>query len=140
MTGENDYSLEMLHRASVVAQTKISFSKKQLLQLIQEYLTKEGLRDSASCLQREANLTLMTSSLKSLVHSKTTGGGGAAVGTPSEKKAALVASKSLGATPKTPLRNGAASRPTGRGSPAAAGSSALQRANSHHNVNLNLGA
>ena len=33
--GESDYSLEMLHRASVVAQTKITFPKKQLLQLIQ---------------------------------------------------------------------------------------------------------
>ena len=35
LPGENDFSLEMLHRASVVAQTKITFSKKQLLQLIQ---------------------------------------------------------------------------------------------------------
>ena len=33
--GESDFSLEMLHRASVVAQTKITFPKKQLLQLIQ---------------------------------------------------------------------------------------------------------
>ena len=31
---ETELSLEMLHRASVVAQTKITFPKKQLLQLI----------------------------------------------------------------------------------------------------------
>ena len=32
---ESEFSLEMLHRQSVVAQTKITFPKKQLLQLIQ---------------------------------------------------------------------------------------------------------
>lgn len=35
LPGDSDFSLEMMHRASVVAQTKITFSKKQLLQLIQ---------------------------------------------------------------------------------------------------------
>ena len=32
---DSEFSLEMLHRQSVVAQTKITFPKKQLLQLIQ---------------------------------------------------------------------------------------------------------
>jgi HIV-1 Vpr-binding protein len=35
LPGDSDFSLEMLHRASVVAQTKITFPKKQLLQLVQ---------------------------------------------------------------------------------------------------------
>ena len=39
LTGNADFSLEMLHRASVVAQTRISFSREQLLQLIHEYLS-----------------------------------------------------------------------------------------------------
>lgn len=59
----------MLHRASVVAQTKIRFSKKQLLQLIQEYLASEGLSDSASVLQREANIAVLNApSNRSLMH------------------------------------------------------------------------
>ncbi|XP_059078551.1 DDB1- and CUL4-associated factor 1-like isoform X2 [Tigriopus californicus] len=65
----NDFSVEMLHRASVVAQTKIRFSKKQLLQLIQEYLASEGLSDSAAVLQREANIAVLNApSNRSLIH------------------------------------------------------------------------
>ena len=69
--GDNSssYSLEMLHRASVVAQTKIRFPKKQLLQLVQGYLQSQGLSETASVLQREANLALMkTPNKKSLLH------------------------------------------------------------------------
>ena len=40
--GDSEFSLELLHRQSVVAQTKITFPKKQLLQLIQEYLAGQG--------------------------------------------------------------------------------------------------
>ena len=64
----DDFSLELLHRASVVAQTKIQFSKKQLLQLIQEYLTSQGMHDSASTLSREGNLAIMKT--KQLTHQK----------------------------------------------------------------------
>ena len=68
--GDSDFSLELLHRQSVVAQTKITFPKKQLLQLIQEYLTSQGLHETASLLSREASLALMTA--KQLTHKMTT--------------------------------------------------------------------
>ena len=68
--GTSDFSLEMLHRQSVVAQTKITFPKKQLLQLIQGYLSSQGLHESAAVLNKEASLALMTS--KTLTHKMTT--------------------------------------------------------------------
>ncbi len=69
MAGSNDFSLEMLHHASVMAQTKISFPKKQLLQLIQGYLSRVGLHESASVLRREADLDLMmTPNSKLMLH------------------------------------------------------------------------
>lgn len=69
LTGNSDFSLEMLHRASVVAQTKIRFSKKQLLQMIQEYVASEGLTETASVLQREANLAVMNApNNRALIH------------------------------------------------------------------------
>ena len=64
----DDFSLELLHRASVVAQTKIQFSKKQLLQLIQEYLISQGMIESANTLTKEGNLAIMTT--KQLTHQK----------------------------------------------------------------------
>ncbi len=67
----SDFSMEKFHRANVVAQTKISFPKKQLLQLIQDYLLKCGLVETAAILQKEANLALMkTPSKKLMVHWK----------------------------------------------------------------------
>ena len=71
---ERNFSLQTLHRSSVVAQTDIRFSKKQLLQLIQEYLSTNGLSQSAQVLQREANLTVMTSTARSLMHQTSSGG------------------------------------------------------------------
>ena len=68
--GNSEFSLEMLHRQSVVAQTKITFPKKQLLQLIQEYLQSQGLNETANLLSKEASLALMTS--KQLTHKMTT--------------------------------------------------------------------
>ena len=67
-TACDDFSLELLHRASVVAQTKIQFSKKQLLQLIQEYLMSQGMHESAYTLSKEGNLAIMTT--KQLIHHK----------------------------------------------------------------------
>ncbi len=72
LPGENDYSLDMIHRASVVAQTKINFPRKQLLQLIQEYLSSEGLSKSASILRKEAGLAIMTAKQAQLTHKGTT--------------------------------------------------------------------
>ena len=64
----DEFSLELLHRASVVAQTKIQFSKKQLLQLIQEYLASQGMYESASTISKEGNLAIMAT--KQLTHQK----------------------------------------------------------------------
>ena len=38
----NDITLEMLHRASVVANTRIRYNDKQLLQMIHEHLVMSG--------------------------------------------------------------------------------------------------
>lgn len=43
-------------QANVVAQTKIQFNDKQLLQLMHQHLISKGLIDSAAVLQREAHL------------------------------------------------------------------------------------
>ena len=45
-----------MKQADVVAQTRIQFNKKQLLQLIQHYLQNEGYESVASALQKEASL------------------------------------------------------------------------------------
>ncbi|GFN76206.1 protein vprbp isoform 1 [Plakobranchus ocellatus] len=49
-------TLEDIRKAGVVAQTKIVYQEKELLQLIQGHLTSLGLLESAATLQREANL------------------------------------------------------------------------------------
>ena len=45
-----------IFQANVVAQTRIDYEKKQLLQLITQYLSKEGYESIALQLQKEANL------------------------------------------------------------------------------------
>ena len=65
--GSNDFALDALHRQSVVAQTKISFPKKQLLHLIGAHLSKVGLPETAATLRREAKLDLMTPTSKLMV-------------------------------------------------------------------------
>ncbi|XP_017768029.1 PREDICTED: protein mahjong [Nicrophorus vespilloides] len=57
---DTDVSLVNIHRASVVAQTKIQFNDKQLMQLIHQHLMSKGLSDTASALQKEANLATVT--------------------------------------------------------------------------------
>lgn len=49
-------TLEEIRKAGVVAQTKIVYHEKELLQLIQGHLTSLGLLESAATLQREASL------------------------------------------------------------------------------------
>ncbi|XP_045592947.1 DDB1- and CUL4-associated factor 1 isoform X3 [Procambarus clarkii] len=51
-----DISMQSIHRADVVAQTRISFNKKQLLQLIQTHLAQEGYEAVAMALQQAAHL------------------------------------------------------------------------------------
>lgn len=49
-------TLEEIRKAGVVAQTKIVYQEKELLQLIHEHLSSKGLYETASVLQKEANL------------------------------------------------------------------------------------
>ncbi|XP_070545766.1 DDB1- and CUL4-associated factor 1-like [Ptychodera flava] len=57
-----DTSLADIHRLNIVAQTRISYSNKELLLLIHTHLTQNGLLESAAALQREADLPSTTSS------------------------------------------------------------------------------
>ncbi|XP_044751258.1 protein mahjong [Coccinella septempunctata] len=57
-TGKDlEISLANIHRANVVAQTKIQFNEDQLLQLIHQHLVAKGLSETASHLVKEANLS-----------------------------------------------------------------------------------
>ena len=51
-----DASLARLQRASVVAQSRITFPEKELLMLIRNHLVAKGLLDTAGALTREAQL------------------------------------------------------------------------------------
>ncbi|XP_069101399.1 DDB1- and CUL4-associated factor 1-like isoform X2 [Argopecten irradians] len=51
-----DASLEEIRRADIVAQTKIVFQERELLQLIHSHLSSQGLHVAASALQKEASL------------------------------------------------------------------------------------
>lgn len=53
-----DSSLAIIHRANVVAQTRIQFNEHQLYQLINEYLLSKGLNQAASALQKESGFNL----------------------------------------------------------------------------------
>lgn len=49
--------LNVLSQANVVAQTKIQFNDRQLLQLIHQHLVQKGYSDTAGMLIKEANLS-----------------------------------------------------------------------------------
>lgn len=55
-----DASLANIHKANVVAQTKIQFNEQQLYELFHEHLSARGLTETAATLQREAGLTTKT--------------------------------------------------------------------------------
>ncbi|XP_063371283.1 protein mahjong [Cydia amplana] len=56
MGAEFETSLANIHRANVVAQTRIHYNERQLLQLVAAHLAARGLGESAATLQREAAL------------------------------------------------------------------------------------
>lgn len=66
-----DASLANIHKANVVAQTKIQFNEHQLYELMYEHLLSRGLTESAAVLHREANLPTSASANKpvSVYHS-----------------------------------------------------------------------
>ncbi|RLU23994.1 hypothetical protein DMN91_004202, partial [Ooceraea biroi] len=53
---EYEISLVSLHRANVVAQTRIQYNEQQLNQLIYQHLISRGLNETANTLHREATL------------------------------------------------------------------------------------
>ncbi|XP_066992783.2 protein mahjong isoform X2 [Anabrus simplex] len=53
---ELEISLANMHRANVVAQTRIQYNDRQLYQLIHQHLLNRGLTESATMLHREAGL------------------------------------------------------------------------------------
>uniref|UniRef100_A0A3Q2SRM2 DDB1- and CUL4-associated factor 1 n=1 Tax=Fundulus heteroclitus TaxID=8078 RepID=A0A3Q2SRM2_FUNHE len=53
-----DVSLAWLQRASVVAQSKITFPEKELLLLVRNHLVAKGLHDTANTLTKEADLPM----------------------------------------------------------------------------------
>ncbi|KAM9859671.1 DDB1- and CUL4-associated factor 1-like isoform 1-T1 [Aulostomus maculatus] len=55
-----DVSLARLQRANVVAQSRITFSEKELLMLVRNHLVAKGLPDTASTLVKEANLPVVS--------------------------------------------------------------------------------
>lgn len=65
-----DASLVNIHRANVVAQTRIHFNDKQLLQLIHQHLVTKGLNETADTLLKEAHLSNALTNVTSLPPSK----------------------------------------------------------------------
>ncbi|KAF5303319.1 hypothetical protein FQA39_LY10058 [Lamprigera yunnana] len=62
--GSNDLevSLGNIHKANIVAQTKIHFNDKQLMQLIHQHLVSKGLLETSNLLQKEAHLSSVVTS------------------------------------------------------------------------------
>lgn len=63
-----DASLANIHKANVVAQTKIQFNEQQLYELIHEHLQARGLVETASALRQEAGLSAKMAPLKPINH------------------------------------------------------------------------
>ncbi|KAF4109544.1 hypothetical protein G5714_008796 [Onychostoma macrolepis] len=94
-----DVSLARLQRASVVAQSRISFPEKELLLLIRNHLLSKGLTDTATALTKEAELPM---GLHALAHTSVPPFTPVSVATPPAPAAGI---------PRTPrLTNGVAAR------------------------------
>ncbi|RXN03216.1 VPRBP isoform X2 [Labeo rohita] len=94
-----DVSLARLQRASVVAQSRISFPEKELLLLIRNHLLSKGLTDTATALTKEAELPM---GLHALAHASVPPFTPVSVATPPSPAAGI---------PRTPrLTNGVAAR------------------------------
>ncbi|KAH8389326.1 hypothetical protein KR215_001045, partial [Drosophila sulfurigaster] len=59
-----DPSLTNMHKANVIAQTRIQYNEQQLYQLIFEHLESKGLGQTAQMLQREVGLPLQTTTTR----------------------------------------------------------------------------
>lgn len=68
MNQQLDVSLANIHKANVVAQTRIQYNEQQLTQLIYEHLLSRGLTGSAAALQKEASLNINQIQPKPVIH------------------------------------------------------------------------
>lgn len=59
-----DPSLTNIHKANVIAQTRIQYNEQQLYQLIFEHLESKGLSQTAQMLQREVGLPLQRTTIR----------------------------------------------------------------------------
>ena len=60
-----DPTLANIHKANIIAQTKIQYNEQQLYQLIYDHLESKGLAQTAQMLQKEAGLQLPSTTTKS---------------------------------------------------------------------------
>lgn len=60
-----DPTLANIHKANVIAQTKIQYNEQQLYQLIYEHLESKGLSQTAQMLQKETGIQLPSTTTKS---------------------------------------------------------------------------
>lgn len=58
-----EVSLANIHRANVVAQTKIQFNDRQLFQLIYQHCVTRGMAETAASLVKEANLVTVNNAI-----------------------------------------------------------------------------
>ncbi|XP_028843043.1 DDB1- and CUL4-associated factor 1 isoform X2 [Denticeps clupeoides] len=127
-----DVSLARLQRASVVAQTRISFPEKELLLLVRNHLVAKGLNDTANMLTKEADLpmaplplghahpavpavTMATSPTPAAIHSRTprlANGVAARLGGHSSTPPALLHSQPRSCTPQGSALSSAAASNT----------------------------
>ncbi|XP_005091731.1 DDB1- and CUL4-associated factor 1 [Aplysia californica] len=101
-------TLEEIRKASVVAQTKIVFQDKELLQLIHEHLISKGLYEAATALQKEASLPKCATppphppSASSHIYSPTTPKMGRQLSQPAATNGAMPSQSSREIFPSTP--------------------------------------
>ncbi|CAD7012783.1 protein mahjong [Ceratitis capitata] len=68
ISNQMDSSLANIHKANVVAQTKIQYNEQQLYQLIHDHLESKGLMQTAQMLQKEAGLPQMSANTTKNFH------------------------------------------------------------------------
>ncbi|XP_067627313.1 protein mahjong isoform X2 [Eurosta solidaginis] len=68
ISNKMDPSLANIHKANVIAQTKIQYNEQQLYQLIHDHLESKGLLQTAKTLQKEAGLPQTSSNTTKSFH------------------------------------------------------------------------
>ncbi|XP_054737042.1 protein mahjong isoform X2 [Anastrepha obliqua] len=68
ISNKMDPSLANIHKANVIAQTKIQYNEQQLYQLIHDHLESKGLLQTAQMLQKEAGLPQISSNTTKNFH------------------------------------------------------------------------